>query len=608
MDGEGSAVLRSLEYFRSSVDAARHSLSEGVVSGAYNDTLKALMHLLNFADTWYSSQMPTVAEIGDSRNANLTVADDETSLLIHLLLSRRVCDLTGKLVAFSIRNQLLARDSILTKVLTNRKISDTSSALLFRLDNVTASIGNDNRNDRPSKPVGFPDGLPDALNFIETTANGGYKELVGVDDQVRALHKQIDAARTAKTSTMVLLYGPPGTGKTSIVSAAAKENGLTVATVTTSNLGGEFIGEREQNITEIFDYLERVKTDFILFIDEADSFLPESYDNNTQARLIRVLTVNRTLRLVERNDGVTRVLVLATNYADRIAKDVAESCFKLYLAAPSTLAQMRDLICYYRNRANMNLTRQQTDYLTSVALALGHAPAHVSLLMQRLLTNCIIRLLNNRVRLQSVRADLLERPVYMIERDSRFDDAGDAVITIATLTDEPRRDEDEADAAAWERGETICFPVPDLDANRIGLFPGNGQENSTQTRPPPPTLDSELFHSAEEGRSAVSDSGHCDADPSESCLVQPTPEYDQIEFDYGEMYTWANDGFETLNDDTAERQAALTGSAPYDDSTRTSGVQHTGNEGTPFRPSAGDGASYDWDNSDFNLFDDLDAS
>lgn len=493
---EDGCVLQSLEYYRSSVDAAKYSLSEGVVSGAYNETLKALMHLLNFADTWYSSQTTVATEIDYTRGVTLKVADDRTSLLIHLLLSRRICDLTGKLVSFAVEDRLLTRDSVLNKVLTNRKISDTSSALLFRLENVTKAFSRDRGHDAASaKPPGFPDGLPDTLAFIETQKNGGYKELIGVDDKVHELHKQIDAARTAKTSTIVLLYGPPGTGKTSLVSAAARENGLTVATVVTSNLGGEYIGEREQNIADLFDYLENVKSDYILFIDEADSFLPEQYNNNTQARLIRVLTINRMLRLVGRNDGVTRLVVLATNYAERIARDVSESCFKIYLAAPTTEHQMRELISFYRNRTNMNLTRRQLDYLTTTALTLGYAPAHVSLLMQRLLTDCIIKLLNNRVRLQRVGVGLFEQPVYMIEQNRRFEDVAATELTIARVTDEPRSERDEVDAATWERGEAICFPVPNLNVDLRSVLGGGACDGGGQSGvelPPPPPLESEL--------------------------------------------------------------------------------------------------------------------
>lgn len=507
MNNEGSAVLRSLEYFRSGVDAAKHSLSEGVVSGAYNSTLGALMHLLNFADTWYSSQAPpATAEIGDTRNANLTVADDEKSFLIHLLITRRICDLTGKLVAFSVQNRLLTRDSILTKVLTNRKISDTSSALLFRLENLTDAFGRIQETDgRSARPNGFPEGQPDSLAFIETSANGGYKDLIGVDRQVRDLHRQIDAARTAKTSTVIMLYGPPGTGKTSLVSAAAKENGLAVATVATSNLGGEFIGEREQNVTDLFDYLEKVATDYILFIDEADSFLPETYENNTQARLTRVLTINRMLRLVGKNDGVARVVVLATNYAERIAKDVAGSCSKIYLAAPYTIDQMKELISFYKNRTNMNLTRRQLNYLSTTALALGYAPAHVSLLMQRFLTNSIIKLLNNRIILQRSTADMFDLPIYMIEHGKRYEGGTGTQLTVARVTDEPRNENDtEARAAAWERGESICFPVPDLNVDYRSVL--GGRARADVHLPQPPCLDSEF----DDDGTAVSDSGICD--------------------------------------------------------------------------------------------------
>lgn len=555
MDEEASSVLRSLEYYRSSVDAARHSLAEGVVSAAYNSTLRALMNLLNFADIWYSAQSPAAA--GDTRNFNLKVADDDTSLLIHLLLSRRICDLTGKLVAFSVQNRLLTRDTILTKVLTERKISDTSSALLFRLENVTSAFSHDEKDAASPRPKGFHEGLPDSLAFIETAKNGGYKELVGVDREVRELHKQIDAARTAKTSTMVLLHGPPGTGKTSLVSAAARENGLPVATVTTSNLGGEFIGEREQNITDLFDYLENVKTDYILFVDEADSFLPEAYENNTQARLIRVLTINRTLRLVGRDDGVTRIVVLATNYEERIARDVAESCFKIFLAAPSTEDQMSQLISFYRKRTCMNMTRQQSDYLTKIALTLGYAPAHVSLLMQRLLTNSIIKLLNNRVRLGDVSTGLLEHPVYMIEQNKSLENVNSATVRIAVVTDVPRSERDNAAAPGWESGESVCFPVPDLNVN-YGSVLGDDTRTTADLPPPPPAiavLDFDGVRTTEGSEPNCADSGVC-VDDTAGDAHTSHPDYDFNNFDYNDLHEFIESEFGYIADGVSDQNVA----------------------------------------------------
>lgn len=487
MDDGKSSVLQSLEYYRSSVDAAAHSVSEGVVSGAYNHTLGALMHLLNFSNIWYTAQVPE--NEGDTHHVNLKVADDRVSFVIHLLISRRVCDLTGKLVALNVQNHLLSRDSILSKVLTNRKISDTSSALLFRLENITATFNrSDEDTERPERPTGFADGMPDSLSFIDSSKSRGYSELVGVDEQISLLQRHIEASRAANTSTMVLLYGPPGTGKTSIVVSAAVENHLPVATVTTANLGGEFIGEREQNVSDLFDYLEKVKSDFMLFIDEADSFLPEKYENNTQARLIRVLTINRMLRLLARNDRVTRLIMLATNYENRIARDVAESCFKLYLAAPSTHEQMRALIEFYRNRNNMNITRRQLDYITRTVTALGYAPGHVSLLMQRLLTNTIIKLLNNTVSVQNVAVGIFEQPVYMVEHNKRFEGVH-TDIPLARVSDEPRSEsEDERTAVIWERGEAVAFPIPDLNIDFRSIL-GTTDEVTIE---PPPSLVSEL--------------------------------------------------------------------------------------------------------------------
>ncbi|KAG8314657.1 Pan1p [Homalodisca vitripennis] len=484
MNGDKSATLHSLEMYRSYVDDASLSVSEGMVPGAYKSALGALMHLLNFADTWYASQG---LESGGPRNTNLNISDDRLSILIHLLLSRRICDLSGKVVSFNVQNRLLTRDTILCRVLANRKISDTSAALLFRLENFTAAFRNiDEGGGEPvTTPEGFPDKMPDSLSFIDTPKNVGYSELVGVDEQVTKLQKLIEASRLAKTSTMAMLYGPPGTGKTSLVVAAARENNLPLVTVTTSNLGGEFIGEREQNTADMYDYLEKVKTDYILFVDEADSFLPEKYESNTQSRLVRVLTINRMLHLVGHRDGVTRLVMLASNYADMIARDVADSCVKLYLAPPSTYDQMRDLISFYRKRANINVTHAQLDFLTRTARSLNYAPGHVSLLIQRLLTNSLIQLLNNKAVLQIVRTGVLQQPVFKLEHNRRFE-PDNATVTVVRMTNEPRRTE--VDAVTLGRENNIAFPVPDLNVD-YGSVSGRQIDVNVAT---PPTIESEF--------------------------------------------------------------------------------------------------------------------
>lgn len=477
-----SSSLRSLEYYRSAVDTAAYQVSQAVVSGAYNSALGALMHLLNFADAWYSAQN---AESGTTDRINLKTSDDRLSLTIHLLLSRRICDLTGKVIVLNAQRRLTTRDSILNKVLSNKKISDTSAALLFRLENVTAAFAaaaEEGASGNKERPDGFPEGAPDSLSFIDTSKSEGYSELVGVDTEVGALQKRIEACRLAKTSATVLLYGPPGTGKTSLIVAAAKENGLPVATITTSNLGGEFIGEREQNTADLFDYLEKVAMDYILFIDEADSFLPETFENNTQSRLTRVLTINRLLRLVNRNDGVTRLVALASNYDDRIARDVSESSLKVYLAGPSTPEQMRDLVSFYRRRANMNMTRKQTDYVVNVALTLGYAPGHVALLMQRMLTNTLIKLLNNRSVQQHVNTDLLEKPMYALEHNTPFEGER-TTATVLRVTDVPSAD------VVCEGTRATAFPIPELvDMDFLSVV----GRRTAEPLPQPPTVDSEL--------------------------------------------------------------------------------------------------------------------
>jgi len=492
-ESSSSSSLKSLESYRSAVDAASFYLSEGIVSKAFNQVVVAMMHLLNFAENWYRAQMSESTDNDDeniSDYGNLRVSDERVSMAIHLLLSRRICDLTGKAVALNVQRRVMSRDSILTKVLSNKKISDTSPALLFRLENVTAAFSRNEESSKNDNREGFPEGMPDSLYFIDETKNGGYAELKGVDEQVKSIDTHIRISRKAKSSTVVMLHGPPGTGKTSLVVAAAKENDMTVVAVTVSNLGGHFIGEREQNTNKLFDYLEGVTSDFILFVDEADSFLPATSENNSQVRLTRVLTINRVLDLVKRNTKkTTRVVILASNYADRIAQDIAAFSFKVHLPAPSTYGQMNDLFVFYRKRFKINMTHNQLDYLVRTALSLKYSPAHVSLLMQRFLTSSLIKLLNNNVLSFEVAATGLEEPVYAVNQDVEIKENDNKKILMLFTTNEPPAVGNDV-KALLEPVNSIAFPILCHNVDYQSLVGGHSN-HETMPAPVPP-VDGEL--------------------------------------------------------------------------------------------------------------------
>lgn len=111
----------------------------------------------------------------------------------------------------------------------------------------------------------------------------------------------------------VLLYGPPGTGKTMAAQVLARETGLRLIRVNSSQLTSKYIGETQKNISRIFTQAKG--NDVILFFDEADAIFGrrgevrdanDRYANGDTAFL---------LQKIEEYDGMT---VLSTNLFQNI--------------------------------------------------------------------------------------------------------------------------------------------------------------------------------------------------------------------------------------------------------------------------------------------------
>ncbi|WP_018176588.1 AAA family ATPase [Thioalkalivibrio sp. AKL8] len=108
----------------------------------------------------------------------------------------------------------------------------------------------------------------------------------------------------------LLLHGPPGTGKTELVRALAQELDAPLILKRASDLLGQFLGQTEANIAEMFEHARESRA--VLFLDEADSFLADREGARNRWE------VTQTNELLTRMEEFQGIFVCATNAFDRL--------------------------------------------------------------------------------------------------------------------------------------------------------------------------------------------------------------------------------------------------------------------------------------------------
>lgn len=119
----------------------------------------------------------------------------------------------------------------------------------------------------------------------------------------------------------ILFFGPPGTGKTLSAMALAKSLKKEVLSFDCSKILSAYVGESEKNVRLIFDTYKdmrkKVKSDPILFLDEADQFLSSRGGIHTSADKMHNQMQNIFLEQIERFDGI---LIATTNLLENFDK------------------------------------------------------------------------------------------------------------------------------------------------------------------------------------------------------------------------------------------------------------------------------------------------
>ena len=148
---------------------------------------------------------------------------------------------------------------------------------------------------KPSTKMIFPPKLDDRLNrLIEATKH---------------INKHIKDGKKEVKYRNVLLYGKPGTGKTLFARKLSHESGLEFVELTGSSFFQEGAGIGAMD--ELFGWAKKSKNGLCIFIDEADSLLPNREMLNPASQSYRI--VNHFLNyLGERSSNF--MVVMATNH------------------------------------------------------------------------------------------------------------------------------------------------------------------------------------------------------------------------------------------------------------------------------------------------------
>lgn len=132
--------------------------------------------------------------------------------------------------------------------------------------------------------------------LLETTPQRPLYSLV-LDDDVRQQivdlveeHHRADLLRSygLQPRHRILLAGPPGNGKTSLAEAIAEGIGVPLLTVRYDALIGSFLGETNQRLKRLFDYVRTMPC--VLLFDEFDALGKERGDVHETGEIKRVVS------------------------------------------------------------------------------------------------------------------------------------------------------------------------------------------------------------------------------------------------------------------------------------------------------------------------------
>merc|ERR1712071_712503 len=147
---------------------------------------------------------------------------------------------------------------------------------------------------------------------------GGLKHVISeLLDTIQLPMKFPELIQSGLKRSGILLYGPPGTGKTLMAKAVATECSLHFFSVKGPELLNMYVGQREENVRNIFE-TARQASPCLIFFDELDSLAPNRGRSGDSGGVMdRVVS-----QLLAELDGINKSAVVfvigATNRPDLI--------------------------------------------------------------------------------------------------------------------------------------------------------------------------------------------------------------------------------------------------------------------------------------------------
>ena len=180
--------------------------------------------------------------------------------------------------------------------------------------------------------------------ILESTPNRRLQDLFldpHLEAQINELiveHHRVDLLRSygMQPRHRVLLAGPPGNGKTSLAEAIAEALSVPFFVVRYDALIGSFLGETNQRLKRLFDYIRT--TPCVLLFDEFDALGKERGDVHETGEIKRV--VSSLLLQIDALPSYV-VLIAATNHQELLDR-AAWRRFELRLAMDAPTADALD--------------------------------------------------------------------------------------------------------------------------------------------------------------------------------------------------------------------------------------------------------------------------
>lgn len=191
-------------------------------------------------------------------------------------------------------------------------------------------------------------------------------KLIEVKDLIYKKWGYGDIEPVAKS--VINMYGPAGTGKTMCAHAIAKKLNKKLLALNYSEIESKYLGEAAKNLKKAFE--TAVKTDSVIFFDEADSFLGKRVQNvsHSSDQALNSLR-SQMLILLEEHEGI---VLFATNLVSNF-DSAFNSRIQKHIRFELPNKEARALIIKKQVPKRLPLDQQLTDddFLSASELAEG---------------------------------------------------------------------------------------------------------------------------------------------------------------------------------------------------------------------------------------------